>query len=297
MCSMQNSIISGAYDLHTHSAPDVLPRRFDDIDMAQRVIESGMAGYAIKSHFFCTAERAKLINKLYPKCHAVGMVWLNNSVGGINPFAVELAGRAGNKLVGFPTVDTEASITRTFTLPPEKRGFWASIIVDMKNDGIELRPVVVSRDGKLVPEVYDVLDIIAKYNMILATGHISLQDCLLLTKAAQERKVERIICTHVSSVTSGYAVEYQKQMLQYGAYMEHCTNAWSSGKVPYETMVEQIRAIGLDRIVICTDLGQPKNKYPDEGLYDFCTKLVEESGFSESDVRKAIVDNPVALLK
>lgn len=293
---MSDSIISGAYDLHVHSAPDVLPRRFNDIEMAQRIIDSGMAGFAIKSHYFCTADRAKLINELYPKCHAFGMIWLNNSVGGINPFAVELAGRAGTKIVGFPTVDTENSITRTFTLPPEKRGFWARIIVDMKNDGIELKPVQVSEDGKLLPAVYDVLDIIAKYNMILATGHLSVSDCLLLTKAAHERKVERIICTHVSSAASGYGVEYQKQMLQYGCFMEHTTNGVSSGKVPYEKMVGQIQEIGIEHCVINTDLGQPKNKYPDEGLLDFCTRLVEETGLSETDVRKAIVDNPKALL-
>lgn len=293
---MNNSIITGAYDLHVHTGPDVLPRKFDDFEMAQRIIDAGMAGFAIKSHYFCTADRAKMVNKLYPKCHAFGMLWLNNSVGGINPFAVELAGRAGTKIVGFPTVDTENSIHRVFTLPPEKRGFWASIIVDMKNEGFDLKPANVSRDGKLLPETHEVLDLIAKYDMIMATGHLSVEDCLLVTKAAKEHKVERIICTHVSSAASGYGVEYQKEMLKLGCYMEHTTNGVSSGKVPYEKMVGQIKEIGIEHCVINTDLGQPKNKYPDEGLLEFCTRLVEESGFSESQVRKAIVDNPKALL-
>ena len=60
------SLIDGAYDLHVHSAPDVLPRKFDDLEMAQRIIKSGMKGYAIKSHYFVTSERAALVNKLYP---------------------------------------------------------------------------------------------------------------------------------------------------------------------------------------------------------------------------------------
>lgn len=293
---MKDSIITGAYDLHVHSAPDLLPRKFDDFDLAQRVVDSGMAGFAIKSHYFCTVDRAKLVNKNFLGCQAFGMLWLNNAVGGINPFAVEMAGRAGNKIVGFPTVDTESAITKTFKLPPEKRPFWARVIVDMKNDGVELKPVVVSRDGKLLPEVYDVLDTIAKYDMILATGHLAPEECILLTKAAQERKVQRIICTHVSAAGSGYAVEYQKEMLQYGAYMEHTTQSWSSGKVPFEKMVSQIREVGIDRCIFSTDLGQPKNKYPDEGLEDFCNELVEKAGFSETEVRKAIVDNPTALL-
>lgn len=293
---MKDSIITGAYDLHVHPAPDLLPRKFDDFDLAQRVVDSGMAGFAIKSHYFCTIDRAKLVNTRFPSCHAFGSLWLNNSVGGINPIAVEMAGRAGNKIVGFPTVDTEGGITKTFKLPPEKRPFWARVIADMKEDGIELKPVVVSKDGKLLPEVYDVLDTIAKYNMILATGHLPPEECILLTKAAHERKVERIICTHVSAAGSGYAVEYQKEMLQYGAYMEHTTQSWSSGKVPLEKMVSQIREVGIDRCIFGTDLGQPKNKYPDEGLFDFCTELVEKGGFSEEEVRKAIVNNPKALV-
>ena len=293
---MKDSIITGAYDLHVHPGPDVMPRKFDDFELAERVVDSGMAGFAIKSHYFCTADRAKLVNKNFPDCYAIGMLWLNNAVGGINPFAVDMAGRAGAKIVGFPTVDTESSITKTLKQPPETRAFWARIIVEMQNDGIELRPVVVSRDGKLVPEVYEVLDIIAKHDMILATGHLPPEECILLTKAAKERKVERIICTHVSAAGAGYAVEYQKEMLQYGAYMEHTTQSWSSGKVPFEKMVSQIKEVGIEHCIFGTDLGQPKNKYPDEGLYDFCTELVEKAGFSETDVRKAIVDNPRALL-
>ena len=99
-------LIQGAYDLHVHTAPDVLPRRLDDFEMAQRVMDSGMAGFAMKSHYFCTGERAAMTRKLYPECDAVGTITLNGSVGGINPAAVEMAARAGTKLVWFPTSDS-----------------------------------------------------------------------------------------------------------------------------------------------------------------------------------------------
>ena len=86
-------LINGAYDLHVHSAPDVLPRKMDDIDMAQRIKDSGMAGYAIKSHFFCTSGRAQLMNKLYPEVDYIGTISLNSAVGGLNPSAMEMAAR------------------------------------------------------------------------------------------------------------------------------------------------------------------------------------------------------------
>lgn len=291
-----SSIITGAYDLHVHAAPDVLPRKFDEFEMAQRAIDTGMAGFAIKSHYFCTAERAQNVNKLYPGTKAFGMLWLNQSCGGINPYAVELAGRAGCKYVGFPTVDTYNSITKVFTLPPEKRGFWASIIVDMKNDGITLKAVEVSKDGKLLPETYDCLDIIAKYDMAVATGHLSVEDCLLVVKAAKERGVKRIICTHVSSAASGYDTSYQKEMQKMGAIMEHTMGGVWSGKIPFEKMAGQMRELGPDNCLLATDFGQPKNGYPDEGLLWMSERLIKEAGFTEDEVRKMIVDNPKFLM-
>lgn len=293
---MDSSIISGAYDLHTHSGPDIMPRKFDDLEMAQRVIASGMAGFAAKSHYFSTADRAKIVNKLYPACDCIGTMWLNNSVGGLNPFAVDMAGRAGAKIIGMPTVDTETSIYKTFQMPPEKRAFWAKIIVEMKEEGFEPVPVKISEDGKLVPAIYEVLDVIAKYDMILATGHCTPAETRMLVKAAKERKVERIICTHVSVASIFHDIDSQKELIRSGAYMEHCTNGITSGKVDWDMMYGQIKAIGPDHVIICTDLGQPKNRYPDEGLLDFCERLQKE-GMPDNDIRKMIVDNPVKLLK
>jgi hypothetical protein len=115
------NLLKGAYDLHVHSAPDVLPRMMDDIEMAQRIIASGMAGYAIKSHYFCTSERAELIRKMFPKCNAIGTITLNSSVGGINPSAVEMAGRSGAKIVWFPTCDSQHELAHVFNGDPNKK--------------------------------------------------------------------------------------------------------------------------------------------------------------------------------
>lgn len=61
-----------------------------------------------------------------------------------------------------------------------------------------LQPVrLLDDDGRLVPEAIEVLDVIARYDMVLATGHISVREAKELIKVAKERKVERIVCTHV----------------------------------------------------------------------------------------------------
>ena len=42
-------LIKGAYDLHVHSAPDVLPRKMNDIEMAKRIPESGMGATPLRA--------------------------------------------------------------------------------------------------------------------------------------------------------------------------------------------------------------------------------------------------------
>lgn len=292
------SLIKGAYDLHVHSAPDVLPRKMDDIEMAQRVIDSGMAGYAIKSHYFCTSERAELIRKLYPSCDAVGTITLNSAVGGINPTAVEMAGRSGAKLVWFPTCDSQHELSHVFNGDPNKKlPYWAQIILQMKEDGIQAPTISLLDDGKLIAPVYDVLDIIAKYKMILATSHISHDETFALVKEAKKRGVEKIIITHVDFPSTFYTVEEQKELVKLGAYMEHCYTTWATGKVDFETTMEQIKSIGSEHVILATDLGQKTAVYPDEGLMEFAKRLCEEGKMSETQVRQMTVDNPTLLLK
>jgi hypothetical protein len=290
-----NSLLSDAYDLHVHSAPDVLPRKMDDVEMAQRIIASGMKGYAIKSHYFCTSERAETIRKMFPRCHALGTITLNSSVGGINPMAVEMAGRSGAKLVWFPTVDSEHELEHLARSPSQKLPYWAQIKEQMKAEGVLSPTISILKDGKLKDEVFSVLDIIARFNMILATSHISKEEAFALVKAAKERKVKRIIITHVDFPSTFYTVEEQKELLKSGAFAEHCYTTPATGKVAWDIAIEQIRAIGPDRVILATDLGQATAVYPDEGLALYGEKLLA-NGFSEDEVRTMIVKNTASLI-
>lgn len=290
-------LIQGAYDLHVHSAPDVLPRKMDDIEMAARIKNSGMACYAIKSHYFCTSERAELIHKLYPECDAIGTITLNSSVGGINPTAMEMAARSGVKLVWFPTCDSAHEIAHVFDGNPNKKlPYWAQIIIQMKEAGIQAPVItILKEDGSLKDEAYDILDIIAKYDIILTTGHISHQEAFALVEAAKERGVKKIVVTHVDFPTTFYTVEEQKRLVEMGAVMEHCYTTWATGKVEFEVTKNQIREIGPEHCILATDLGQKTALYPDEGLLEFAKRLYDD-GFTKQEVRTMTVDNPRMLL-
>lgn len=289
-------LIRGGYDMHVHSAPDVLPRKMDDIDMAGRIEQSGMAGYIIKSHYFCTSERAQLINKMFPACNAVGAMTLNSSVGGINPAAVEMAARSGAKLIWFPTCDSAHERAYVLSGQYKKQPYWATIVQQMAEAGNAAPTVtVLDEKGGLTEAAHTALKVIAQYDIILATGHMSHEETFALVKEAAHLGVKKIVVTHVDFPTTFYTVEEQKKLLDYGAYMEHCYTTWATGKVDFGTTLEQIKAIGTDHVVLATDLGQKTAIYPDEGMLAFATKLYE-AGYSAEEVRQTTVYNPKKLL-
>lgn len=293
---MYEELIQGAYDLHVHSAPDVMPRKMDDLEMAERIQKSGMKGFAMKSHYFCTADRAKLINKIYPGVNAVGTITFNNSVGGLNPIAMEMAARAGVKLVWMPTCDSTNEQAFLKTKKHDKLPYWAKLQMELIEQGITTTSVSLLEDGKLKKEVYDILDTIAKYNIILTTGHIGKEEAYALVKEAVQRNVKKIIVTHPDFPSTYYTKEEQKELVDLGAYMEHCFTTPYTNKTTWENVFEQIRYVGPEHCTLATDLGQPANPYPDEGLLMFATKLVE-NGFSKDEVKQMTIVNPTQLIE
>src|SRR3984885_1468943 len=119
--------IDGGYDLQVHVAPDVIERRIDDIDLAHEFLKRGLKGFVLKSHYMSTAERAKVVTAAVPGIQAYGAITLNHSVGGLNPVAVDIAGRSGAKIVWFPTVDAENETAGLPTGGNQKLPFWAEI--------------------------------------------------------------------------------------------------------------------------------------------------------------------------
>src|SRR5580658_11000514 len=119
--------LEGAYDLQVHVAPDVIGRRIDDLDLAKEFLAKGLCGFVLKSHYFPTAERAHVVTKAVPGIAAYGAITLNHSVGGLNPVALELAGRSGCKIVWMPTVDAANETAGRLDGPNVKLPFWAKI--------------------------------------------------------------------------------------------------------------------------------------------------------------------------
>src|ERR1700691_6720041 len=128
--------IEGGYDLQVHVAPDVIARRIDDLDLAKEFLAHKLKGFVLKSHYAPTYERAKVVTKAVPGISAFGAITLNHSVGGLNPVAVEIAGRSGCKIVWMPTVDAENETAGLPGAGQKKLPFWAEIQRELRATGI-----------------------------------------------------------------------------------------------------------------------------------------------------------------
>jgi len=290
------SLLEGAFDTHIHSAPDVLPRKFNDIELAHRFKARHMAGFVLKSHYICTADRATLVNQIVPEVQAFGAIALNNSVGGLNPLALDIAGRLGTRVCWLPSVDNANELEAIAGQRDEsKLPYWMSIAREMRALGIAGSFLNVTEDGKVTDATRQCLEIIAKHDMVLATSHIRPSEVLPVVKAAQEVGVKRIVITHPEFPTTLLSIDQQQELARFGVYFERCFTTPNTGKISWEQVYANIREVGPASTILATDLGQTTAPYPDEGLGIFIDRLLE-NGFAERDVRGMVRDNPAQLL-
>jgi hypothetical protein len=289
--------LEGAYDLQVHVGPDVIARRIDDIDCAREFLARGMKGFVLKSHYIQTGERAQVVTKAVPGSRVFGAVTLNHSVGGLNPVAVELAGRTGCKIVWMPTVDAENETAGRLDGGSQKLPFWAKIQRELAAEGISPPPLsVVDSSGHLVEPARRCLERIAKHDMILATGHLGRREIFALVRAAKDMGLKKVLVTHAEFPSQNLTGDEQKELADLGAVIEHCFTTTYTNKAPWETAFANIRKTGVSRTVISTDLGQTINPPVAEGFAMFVQRLLD-AGFSADEVRTMAVTIPTRLVE
>jgi Family of unknown function (DUF6282) len=289
--------LQGAYDLQVHVAPDVIERRIDDIDLAKEFLARGLKGFVLKSHYFPTAERAKVVTKAVPGIQAYGAIALNHSVGGLNPVAVELAGRSGNKIVWMPTVDAANETAGRPDGAKAKLPFWAKIQLELAATGINPPPMtVIDQAGNTSAAARTVLELIKKYDMILATGHLGRKEIFALVKTAKEIGLRKVVVTHAEFPSQSLTAQEQFELAEMGAIIEHCFTTMYTGKSSWEGMFEATRKTGIQRTMLSTDLGQTINPPVAEGYAMFAQKMLD-AGFSVSDIRHMAATIPASLIE
>ena len=274
-----SSTLKSAIDIHVHSLPDERPRSVDAIAAARQARDRGMRAIVLKNHYESTAGLVHLVRTLVPGIEVFGGIDLNLTVGGINPAAVEhmtkVTGGWG-RIVWMPTFDAENQVR----FSKENRPF-----------------VSVSRNGVLIPEVRQVITLIAKHNLILATGHSSSQEGLLLLREARAQGVQRIVVTHAINPPIEMTVAQMQDAAKMGAFIEFVgsTPVSPDAAERYDRFAAAIRQIGPDVVILSSDLGQMGNPLPADGFGAFLVAM-RARGFSEPEIDRMARQNPARLL-
>lgn len=273
-------LAKGAYDLHTHTNPSIAKRALDDFELVREADEYGMAGVMIKSHYEPTQSRAKLVN-MYSKAKAkaYGAITLNWPVGGINPYAVENALYTGAKMVWMPTMDSYNSM---------QHGKMANNI--FKAPGIKL----YDKDDKIQSAVYEVLEVVKKYDVFVASGHFNMQETLEFCKLAREMNVKTIL-THPDWERTVVPLEYQLEMTQLGVIVEKVWQNIGGGPTTAAGMAASMKALGAECVFMVTDRGQVDWPKPAVEMVNFIEKMLD-CGISEAEIKLMVCDNPKMIL-
>ncbi|HEX6471715.1 MAG TPA: DUF6282 family protein [Streptosporangiaceae bacterium] len=289
-------LVRGGYDPHVHIAPDVMQRLINDLDLAKRFQERGLAGFVLKSHYVPTTERASVVRAAVPGIDAVGSITLNASVGGLNPIAVEIAARGGAGWVWLPTVDCRNQRESRAADPPgAKPPMWARLQQELLDEGIASPAIdVLDSAGKVTGPLRDVLRIVAKHDLVLATGHLSRDEIFAVVDAATAAGVRRVVVTHPEFTSQRIGPDDQRELAARGAYLERCFTTPYTGKCTWEAMFAGVRAAGPARSFFASDLGQPFNPPVEDGLA-LMADMFLGAGFTEADIHAMAVTNTMAL--
>ncbi len=271
--------LHGIIDIHVHSGPDSIPRKIDSMELARRAKSLGVRGLVLKNHYESTAAVAYLVRKAVPGIEVFGGVDLNLSVGGMNPGAVEhMAKMDGGfgKFVWMASFDEEAQVRYLKQNRP-----WVS----------------VSANGQLLPEVKQVIGMIAKYDLVMATGHPTAQEALLLIDEARRQGVKHIVVTHAMIAPIHMNLSQMRQAANLGAYVEFVFNGLigSYAEFSFADYAKAIRGIGVDRAILASDLGQVQNPDHMDGWKLYLAGM-KDQGFNDAELARMSQENPAKLL-
>jgi uncharacterized protein DUF6282 len=240
----------------------------------------GLRGIVLKNHFTETAGLAYLVRKYGAQgIEVFGAVTLDTPVGGVNPqavrYMVDVTGGWG-RIVWMPTHDSEHEVTFNKEQRPSVR---------------------VSRDGVLLPEVLEVISLVAEHGLTLATGHVTPEETLLILEEARKRGVTRLIVTHplLDPQFTFMSVAQLRAATALGGIIEITARSlWAEGP-GRERVLEAIRALGPESFFVASDSGLTGTPNHTDALV-MAARVLRQNGIDEHTLDVMFKHNPARLL-
>jgi hypothetical protein len=280
-------VIRGSIDIHLHIDPRTYGADISTLKMAKA---RGVRGVVVKNHYEPTIDLSLLLSREVPGLEIFGGVDLNQIVGGINTTIVEhagevLAGTGGSRprpagaprtgLIWLATLDSETAVRAA----KQNRPF-----------------ITVARNGELVPEVKKAISLIAKYGLVLATGHNSPEEVLMMLREGRAQKVQHMIVTHAMDNPIYMKVPQMQEAIKLGALVEFDYRR----ALTEEGQADAIRQIGAQNVILSEFLmptgGADPLQYGNlDGVPKFLAGM-RTHGFTDRDFDMMFKENPARLL-
>ena len=283
-----DAILVGAIDPHVHSGPSIALRGIDHLELAREMSEAGFAAVITKDHDYSGVMTAALIARHHSELRTkvYSSIVLNNVIGGFNPYAVEHTAAMGGRIVFMPTLAAENHLRW------EKSSGWVHPASTQK-----MRPAspvpVLDGSGRVRDDVKEVLDIVARTGMALASGHLHISETWLVFEEARARGVKKMVLTHPEEIV-GASLNDVRGIAAMGAFVEHSLCMFVEGSkfkvCDGDDLRKHIDAAGIARTILCSDLGQTGTLSPLEG-FRRGVRLCIDLGYADDEIRAMVSTN------
>ena len=288
-----DELMRGVIDPHVHSGPSTSQRSLDHIELIKKASDAGYSAVVTKDHYYDGAASAALVNNHYGHLgtRMFSGVALNQTTGGLNPYAVEHSANLGGKYVWLPTFHCQNHMTWQATKSPFQHPGHAP-------GALPERPIdVLTGNNTVVDDLKQILDIIAQAGMVLATGHLHVSEIYPIVHEAKARGVENITMNHPEIIIEA-SLEDVAELAQMGVYVEHSMAMFVEGGAAIfepDLLKAHIDAAGIAQTVIVSDLGQATTIDPVSGMRESIAMLLE-LGYSDDAIRTMTSRNAGHLL-
>ena len=290
-----DELMVGGIDVHIHSNPHTFPQIHaqDVIALQQQAQQAGMRALIIKDIGVSTTGAAYVVSRLGSGIPVFGAHVMNLATGGINPRGVSIALQHGDgaKVIHFPTGDTLNHFNY-------RKKFYAGVNIPLTED----QAITVVRDGRLIPEVKEVIALVKEHGAYLATSHLSAAESHLVVKEAKDQGLDRIILSHARWAMTGLRLDDLKHFAALGCLIEfeYCLLTalmyFVHGETPQDPRetVKTIKEVGVDTCFISSDLGQLYSPLPVDGMRTFVAVL-RRCGITADEIRTMFHRNPARI--
>ena len=253
------NLLNDIVDCHVHTAPSLMPRRHTDGEILAIARQVGVGTVVLKAHEGSTVERARVQGD-----SAIGGIVLNSPVGGANPDAVSVAAALGGRIVWMPTVSAPAHVAARNS--PE-----LSVHRDVRFSEV---PIVI--EGRVRDEWHDVIDLVAKHDLVLASGHLNMDEAITVFELAVARGVQRLLVNHPQLPFLEWRDEHLSRFRQLGARVEIGVVADRLAKTNPSPTEYFLDHYPREFLVFGSDLGHETFPEYGSGIRDWIAKLAKK---------------------